>query len=351
MERKILHVDMDAFFASVEQLDHPEYRNKPVIVGGSSDRGVVATCSYEARKYGVHSAQPAYMARKLCPDGIFVHGNHKRYSEVSKAVFRILHEICDKVQVVSIDEAYLDVTDLYYSPMYIAKYIKKKVKDEIGLTLSVGISYNKFLAKLASDWNKPDGIKMITRDMVPDILKPLPIRKVHGLGAKSVEKLNKIGIFTIGDLLAYNEDFLESYLGKFGKEIFERINGIDDRPVDVSSGDRKSIGTETTLSKDLSEKSEIEHYFKGFSEKISDIMKKKNVVAKTVTIKLKTKDFDSHTRSRTVNISVQEAEDIFQIAKELLNEYDLSIPVRLVGIAVSNLEDMSTIQLSFFDKF
>ncbi|MBN2794050.1 MAG: DNA polymerase IV [Clostridia bacterium] len=351
MERKILHVDMDAFFASVEQLDHPEYRGKPVIVGGVSDRGVVSTCSYEARKYGIHSAQPAYLARKLCPNGIFVHGNHKRYSEVSKAVFKILYEVCDQVQVVSIDEAYLDVSSLYYSPMYIAKYIKKRVKDEIGLTLSVGISYNKFLAKLASDWNKPDGIKWITKEMMPDILKPLSIRKVHGLGAKSVEKLNKIGIFTIGDLLGYDQYFLESFLGKYGIEIYERIHGIDMRPVEAESGERKSIGTETTLSKDLEDKEEIKKYFLEFSNKISDTLKTKQMVAKTITIKMKTCQFDSHSRSKTVNIPVVESEDLYHIACELLKEYDLRLPVRLVGISVSNLEDLNSVQLSFFDNF
>lgn len=351
MERKILHVDMDAFFASVEQLDHPELRGKPVIVGGSSDRGVVSTCSYEARKYGVHSAQPTFMAKKLCPNGIFVRGNMQRYSEVSKQVFEILYSVCDKVQVVSIDEAYLDVTALYYSPLFIAKHIKKRVKAEIGLTLSVGISYNKFLAKLASDWNKPDGIMMITRDMVPDILKPLAIGKVHGLGKKSVEKLNKIGIFTIGDLLRYDRDFLENYMGKFGPEIYDRINGIDDRPVRTESGDRKSIGTETTLKKDIENKADVKPYLEKFSHKIAEILKRKQVVAKTVTIKLKTSDFIQHTRSKTLNIHVEKAEDIQQVAFDLLDEYPWQDPVRLIGLTVSNFESVENMQISLFDTF
>lgn len=351
MERKILHVDMDAFFASVEQLDHPELRGKPVVVGGSSDRGVVATCSYEARKYGIHSAQPTFLAKKLCPEAIFISGDHKRYSQVSKEIFKILYSICDKVQVVSIDEAYLDVTDLYYSPMYIAKHIKERVKNEIGLTLSVGISYNKFLAKLASDWNKPDGIKMISKDMIPDILRPLEISKVHGLGKKSVDRLNKIGIFTIGDLLKYNRDFFESFMGKYGLEIYERIHGIDHRPVESESGSRKSIGTETTLSEDLDDLEVIKSYISKFANKIENILDQKNFSAKTVTIKMKTFDFQQHTRSKTLNYSIHKAQDIESVAFDLLEEYKLAIKIRLIGVTVSNLEDRENEQLTFFELF
>jgi len=348
--RKILHVDMDAFFASVEQLDHPELRGKPVVVGGSSDRGVVATCSYEARKYGIHSAQPTYMAKKLCPNAIFVRGNHSRYSEVSKQIFDILYSICDKVQVVSIDEAYLDVSDLFYSPQYIAKYIKKRVKEEIGLTLSVGISYNKFLAKLASDWNKPDGIMEIKEEMVPDILRPLPIRKVHGLGKKSVEKLNKIGIFTIDDMLKYDQSFYESFMGKFGIEIYDRIQGIDEREVNVSSGGRKSIGTENTLSEGTDDTDTLKNYLTGFAEKIEKSLSKKNVSVKTVTIKLKTFDFQQHTRSKTLTHYIYRFEDLEQVAHDLLDEYNLETKVRLIGLTVSNFEDRQQEQLTFFEN-
>lgn len=350
MDRKILHVDMDAFFAAVEQLDNPDLRGKPVVVGGSSDRGVVATCSYEARKYGIHSAQPTFMAKKLCPDAIFVRGNHKRYSEVSKQVFEILHGICDKVQVVSIDEAYLDVTDLFYSPIYIAKHIKKRVKEEIGLTLSVGISYNKFLAKLASDWNKPDGIMEINKDMVPDILKPLAIRKVHGLGKKSVEKLNKIGIFTIGDMFNYDKEFFDTYLGKMGSEIYDRINGIDNRPVSSESGERKSIGTETTLSKNLDEVDALKSYLSKFSGKIEEILERKHLSARTVTIKLKSFDFVQHTRSKTLNTYISKKEDIESVAHDLLDDFGLETEIRLIGLTVSNFEDRQQEQLNLFDN-
>lgn len=349
MLRKILHVDMDAFFAAVEQLDHPEYRGKPLIVGGSSDRGVVATCSYEARAYGIHSAQPTFMAKKLCPDAIYVSGNHERYSEVSKQIFSILGNICDKIQIVSIDEAYLDVTDLYYSPLYIAKYIKKRVKDEIGLTLSVGISYNKFLAKLASDWNKPDGIMEIKKEMVPEILKPLPIRKVHGLGKVSVSKLNKIGIFTIEDLLNYSKDFLEDFLGKYGIEIYYRIRGIDDRQVKYDSNVRKSIGTESTLSEDTDNIDYLKDQINHFCIKIEKILLRKMLAAKTVSIKLKTHDFETHTRSRTINHYIYKADEISKIACDLFEEYDLTKKIRLIGVTVSNVESRNQEQLNIFD--
>lgn len=348
MGRRILHVDMDAFFASVEQLDHPEYRGKPVIVGGVSDRGVVSTCSYEARAFGVHSAQPAYMAKKLCPDGIFVRGTMSRYSEVSKQVFKILHEICDHVQVVSIDEAYLDVSELFYTPTYIAKHIKKRVKEEIGLTLSVGISYNKFLAKLASDWNKPDGMMVIKEEMVPDILKPLPIRKVHGLGKKSVERLNRIGIFTVDDMLKYDRTFYEQFFGKFGTEIYQRIHGIDHRPVASEGGGRKSIGSETTLKEDTSDVLSLKNHLTHFAIKIEEVLVKKHIGAKTITIKLKTFDFKQHTRSKTLNHYVHHHREIEDIAHDLLDEYDLSKPVRLIGLTVSNFEDRAHEQLTLF---
>lgn len=351
MERRILHVDMDAFFASVEQLDHPELRGKPVVVGGSSDRGVVATCSYEARKYGIHSAQPTYLAKKLCPHAIFVSGNHKRYSQISKEIFQILYSICDKVQVVSIDEAYLDVSDLYYTPTYIAKHIKERVKKEIGLTLSVGISYNKFLAKLASDWNKPDGIKLITKEMIPDILVDLSISKVHGLGKKSVTKFNNIGIFTIGDLLKYDQQFFENFMGKYGIEIYERIHGVDDRPVSSEASGRKSIGSETTLSEDVDDLELVKTYIKKFAFKIEKILEEKNMSAKTVTIKMKTYDFLQYTRSKTLNYTIHTGLDIEKVANDLLDEYGLETKIRLIGVTVSNLEDREIEQLTFFEMF
>lgn len=227
MHRIILHVDMDAFFASVEQLDNPQLRGKPVIVGGVSERGVVSTCSYEARKFGVKSAMPVFMAQRLCPKGHFVRVRYHRYKEISNKIFAIFREVTQLVEPLSIDEAYLDVTNSrFLSGMEAAIYIKSRVLKEIGLTLSIGISYNKFLAKLASDWNKPNGIKVIDKDMIPKILLPLSISKIYGLGKKSVQRLNNMGIYIIKDLYPLNKEFFLEYLGKSGLDIYERIRGI-----------------------------------------------------------------------------------------------------------------------------
>ena len=246
MDRIILHVDMDAFFASVEQLDNPSLRGKPVIVGGVSERGVVSTCSYEARKYGVHSAMPGFMARSKCPMGIFLPVRYGRYKEISNKIFDIFKEITPVIEPLSIDEAFLDITDTDFKDgKRVALYIKDRVKKEIGLNLSIGISYNKFLAKLASDWNKPNGIMEIREDMIPDILLPLSISKIHGLGKKSVGKLNNMGIFTVQDLYLLPREFFHSYLGKSGIDIYNRIRGIDDREVQVTR-ERKSVGKERT---------------------------------------------------------------------------------------------------------
>ncbi len=201
---------------------------------------------------------PGFMARQKCPNGVFVRGNHDRYREVSKEVFAILYSITDLVQPLSIDEAYLDVTHDRRNAVEIGYEIKRRVKKEVGLTISVGISYNKFLAKLASDWNKPDGLFVIPRDQVPDILKPLAVKKVHGLGHKSVEKLNRIGIFTIADLLKYSEDYLQEYMGSFGGDIYHLIRGEDTRPVRVTR-QVKSIGRETTLKTNTEDKEENEN--------------------------------------------------------------------------------------------
>jgi len=347
-DRKILHVDMDAFFAAVEQLDHPEWRGKPVIVGGTSRRGVVSTASYEARKYGVHSAMPGFQAKKLCPNGIFVRGNMARYKEMSEHVFKILNDVTDVIQPVSIDEAYLDVTGIFHSPEYIGKYIKRRVKEETGLVISVGVSYNKFLAKLASEWNKPDGFFTINRDMVPDILVPLPVGKVHGLGKKSVERLNRIGIFTIGDLLQYRKEDLKLFLGSWGEEIYDRIRGIDDRPVRVE-GERKSIGKETTLKEDTDDKELMKTYLRDFAESVAKVMKRKNVEAKTITVKFKTKDFEGHTRSKTLSIPVSRADDIYTEAIHVLEHIDFPKKIRLIGLSMSGLVPMEERQTTLFD--
>ncbi|ABS40527.1 DNA polymerase IV [Clostridium botulinum] len=346
MDRVIIHVDMDAFFASVEQMDNKKLRGKPVIVGGIGERGVVSTASYEARKYGVHSAMPVFIAKKRCPFGIYVPGRHERYKEVSNNIFKILYKVTPIIEPVSIDEAYLDITNIKEEPIKVAEHIKKKVKNEMGLTLSVGISYNKFLAKLASDWNKPDGIKIIRQDMIPSILMPLPINKIHGIGKKSVEKLNNIGIYTVEDMHKLSRDFCIEYFGKFGVEIYERIRGIDYREVKVSR-ERKSIGKEITLKKDITNKEEMKKYLLDFSNKVSANLYKRNSGGKTVTVKIKTSNFQTHTRSKTVNDYIRDKDEIYNIACDILEHINFKEPIRLIGLTVSNLGENKIKQLTF----
>lgn len=346
MENNILHVDMDAFFASVEQRDNPELRGKPVIVGGMSERGVVSTCSYEARKYGVHSAMPIFMAKEKCPNGIFVSGRYGRYTKVSQDVFRILNDITPIIEQVSIDEGYLDISDSKFrNGMETARYIKNRIFREVGLTISVGISYNKFLAKLASDWNKPNGIKEISRDMVPEILLPLPLSKIHGLGKVSVGKLNNMGIYYVRDLYKMPKDFYIEYLGKNGLEIYERIRGIDNRKIETVR-ERKSVGKERTLKFDTDNKEELLEYIREFSYEIESILNRKNVMGKTITLKFKTKDFENHTRSRTLNYYVSTQKEIYNAAKEMLESEELHQSLRLIGVSISSFKETEIEQMT-----
>lgn len=347
MERRILHVDMDAFFASIEILDNPNLKGKAVIVGGGSDRGVVTTCSYEARKYGVKSAMPGFKAKALCPNGIFLPVRYYRYKEISNKVFNLLYDITDKIEQVSIDEAYLDISDLEENSMEIALKIKKIIKEEIGLTLSVGISYNKFLAKIASDWNKPSGLMEIKEGEVKELLGPLNISKVYGLGRKSVERLNNIGIYVIKDMYELPKYIYEEYFGKFGNEIYERIRGIDKREV-ITTRERKSIGKEITLKKDTNDLNELSKYIRGFSKSIEDYLFKNKLMAKTLTLKLKDRDFINHSKSKTYNFYLKDKNDIYREALKLLVETETNKKIRLIGVSVSSLESYSNEQLSLF---
>lgn len=342
-----MHVDMDAFFAAVEVIDNPSLKGKPVMVGGTTERGVVATCSYEARAYGVRSAMPAYIARAKCPEGIFLPVRYERYKEISNKIFNIFYELTQYVEPLSIDEAYLDITEVDRSPIEIAKYIKAKVRTETGLTISVGISYNKFLAKLASDWNKPNGLKIIEKEMIPEILFPLTINKVYGLGNKSVKKLNDIGIFTIEELYRLPQELLLEFFGKFGAEIYDRIRGIDKRKVEVSR-ERKSIGRETTLRVDTDNKEDLKEYIKIFSKSIAITMQSKNVSGKNITIKIKTASFISHTKSKTLMHFVYKEEDLYKEACGILEEIELEEKIRLIGVSVSSLKENKIEQLYMF---
>lgn len=347
MERKIIHIDIDAFYASVEEIDNPSLKGKPVIVGGGSERGVVCTANYIARKYGIHSAMPGFKAKKLCHNGIFLPVRMDRYKEVSREVFKIFYGITPLVEPLSIDEAFLDVTNLDVDPLNIARYIKREVKKKTGLTVSVGVSYNKFLSKLASDWNKPDGLMVITEDMIPDILLPLPVKKVYGIGRVTKEKLNKRGIFTISDLYKLPRKYLYDEFGKGGYEIYDRIRGVDDREVSPER-ERKSYGKETTLRENTTSKEELFYYIKDFCRSISNMLKRENLYGRTITLKIKTGNFKNHSKSKTLDEYIREEKDIEKVAKELLDSIELVEEIRLIGVTVSNLEDIKAEQLSFF---
>lgn len=342
-----MHVDMDAFFSSVEVLDDKSLKGKPVIVGGVSQRGVVATCSYEARKFGVSSAMPIYKAKALCPNGVFLPTRHSRYKEVSNKVFEILYKVTENIEPVSIDEAYLDITDIKKDPILTALKIKSMIKLELGLNISVGISYNKFLAKLASDWDKPNGLKIITEDMVPKILMDLPIKKVHGLGKKAEKKLNSIGVFTIEDLYDLPKELMQVYFGKQGLEIYDRIRGVDKRQVSIER-ERKSIGRETTLKKDTMDKEELKGYIKVFAQDIENQLERKNLRGKTITLKIKNSEFENHTRSRTLSKYIYSKEDIFLEVEKILDSIVIDEYIRLIGVTLSNLSDYETEQLTIF---
>ncbi|MDK2867644.1 MAG: polymerase [Clostridiales bacterium] len=348
--RQIIHFDIDAFYASVEQLDHPEYRHKPIIVGGDSDRSVVATCSYEARKFGVRSAMSAVVAKRRCPDGIFVYPRMQRYQEVSRKIFQYIESINCDLQKVSIDEGYLDITPLKIEPKQFAKQLKEAVFALTGLTISVGISYNKFLAKLASDWNKPDGIFEIRPSDVPAILLPLPIIKIHGLGKKSCEKLNRIGIFTIADLYQYPLDAVGQIIGEtFAKEIIDRIHGIDNRPVEVTQ-ERKSYGKETTLDEDTMDRSLLDDILKRYLERIIAALSERQLMAKTITIKVKYHDFEQFTRSHSLERATINAKMLFEAYEILFQQTQFEKPVRLIGITLSNLEEIGFKQFNILEE-
>lgn len=349
MDKIILHVDMDAFFASVEQIDNLKLKGKPVIVGGISERGVVSTCSYEARKYGVRSAMPIFMAQKLCPQGVYLKVRYGRYKEISNKIFDIFKEVTELVEPLSIDEAFLDITDntRFKSGMAAAQYIKERVYRQLGLTLSIGISYNKFLAKLASDWNKPNGIMTITEDMIPEILRPLPISKIFGLGKKSVSKLNNMGLFKIEDLYPLPRQFFVEYFGKQGIDIYERIRGIDKRELKVNR-DRKSYGRETTLKFNTDDKDEIRKYINDFCMEISEYLKKNNIFIKTITVKYKSSLFENHTRSKTLGYYTNDFKVIFNVANDILKEEKFSSSIRLIGVTVTSIKEVELEQLTLF---
>lgn len=330
---------MDAFFASVEQLDQPHLRNKPIAVGGSKERGVVAAASYEARKFGVRSAMSSKLAAKKCPELIFVTPRFQRYREVSQQIRSVFFEYTDLVEPLSLDEAFLDVTTNkkgLKSATLIAEEIRKKIFDITGLTASAGISINKFLAKIASDYHKPNGQMTINPEEVLNFLERLEVKKFFGVGKVTCQKMYRLGIFTGKDLREKDLAFLEKHFGNSGQHYFNISRGISNAPV-APNKMPKSIGAERTFEENLTSVVFLQERLKDVCEEVSNRLQKRNLAGKTITLKIKYSDFSVQTKSNTLPYFVSNFELLFDTASDLLLQQDLNNSVRLIGVQVSNL--------------
>lgn len=337
--RKIIHIDMDAFYASVEQMDHPELKGKPVAVGGSEIRGVVSAASYEARKFGVRSAISGVLAKKYCPEIIFVRPRFDRYKEISVQIHKIFRDYTDLVEPLSLDEAYLDVTQNKKgnpSATLIAQEIRKRIFYEVGLTASAGISVNKFVAKIASDFNKPNGQKTVNPDEVLAFLEELPIRKFYGVGKVTTEKMYQLGIFTGLDLKSKTIEFLEKHFGKSGRFYYHVVRGIHNSEV-KSERIAKSVAAEHTFNENLSSEIFMEEKLEVIAQQLEKRLKRYNIAGKTVTLKIKYSDFSQQTRSKTLPYFISDKALLFETAKELLYQERMKDSVRLLGISLNNL--------------
>ena len=336
-QRKIIHVDMDAFYASVEQLDHPEWKGKPLAVGGDGGRGVVAAASYEARKYGVRSAMNGHRARELCPHLIFTKPRFDRYKEISETVRAIFLEYTPLVEPLSLDEAYLDVSD-YTSATMVAQEIRAKINQQTKLTASAGISTNKFLAKISSDWDKPNGQKTLAPNQITPFLESLDVKKFHGIGKKTKLKMYNLGIYTGKDLKAKSPSFMARYFGKSGNYYYNVVRGIHDSPV-IPQRIPKSVGIERTFSSNLSSELFLEVKLKELAENLEKRLQRNKVAGKTLTLKIKYSDFVQQTRSNTGKLYLSTKDLILEEAKTLLYQEKLLNSVRLIGITLSNLNN------------
>jgi DNA polymerase-4 len=354
-EKAILHLDIDAFYPSVEVLDHPELKGKAVIVGGARKRGVVSSASYEARKFGVHSAQPMATAMRLCPKGILLPVRMARYKEVSSQVFKIFHLFTPLVEPVSIDEAFLDVTGstrLFGQPEEMAATIKRLVQEETGLTISAGLAPSKFVAKIASDLEKPDGLTVVRPERVQAFLDPLPIDKMWGVGKQTQGRLHRLGIRTIGDLSRFPAEVLEKQFGKHGTKMHQLALGIDERAVFPWS-EAKSVGHEETFSRDILEREAARKEILSLAEKVARRLRREGVSGRTITLKVKYSDFVQVTRSATLAALTSDGHTLFSTACGLMEKTDVGRkPIRLLGVSVSQLShsSMSAEQLSLFGE-
>ncbi len=344
---------MDAFYASVEQLDNPDLKNKPVIIGSDSSRGVVSTCSYEARVFGVRSAMPNYIAKAKCPQGIFVYPRMSRYMEVSKNIHESLKNIFPIVEMASVDEAYIDASgmeNLYGNAIDIANKIKKTIYEASGgLTCSIGIAPIKFLAKIASDENKPNGLFIIEDDQVKNFINSLPIGKIPGVGKKFLEQLKKIGIYTCADVLKLSHEYWQNHFNKAGTTLFERANGIDLRSVEPYTI-RKSESSEITFKEDILDKKILKKFLKNQAERVGESLRKHSLKGRTITLKVKYSNFKQITRQLSIPIRTNCTKTIYENACKLLDELKLEKALRLIGLGVTNFENDLPVQLSLFDS-
>ena len=340
--RSILHVDMDAFYASVEQRDNPELRGKPLVVGGTTNRGVVAAASYEAREYGIRSAMPIRDALRRCPDLLRVRPRMSHYQAVSRQVFSIFRDVTPLVEGLSLDEAFLDVTAsvaLFGSPIEIARSIKQRILDETQLTASVGVAENKLVAKIASDLDKPDGLTVVYPADYEARLDPLPVSVIPGIGKKTLERLDGTGIETVRDLRLAEDRVLRPVFGRFSQKTKDRAAGIDDRPV-VSEREDKSISAEETYDTDLDSREEMERELLRLSERTATRLRKARLAAGTVQVKIRQSDFSTFTRQRKVNPPANGTDQLYAIACKLLGDWLTANPdekVRLLGVGGSSL--------------
>lgn len=343
-DRAILHVDMDAFYASIEQLDDPRLQGKPVIVGADPKeghgRGVVAACSYEARKFGVRSALPIGRAWKLCPEGFYVRPRMKRYSEVSSRVMEILRQFTNLVEPLSIDEAFLDITGsiaLFGAPVQIARAIKKQIRESTGLTASAGVAPNKFLAKIASDLKKPDGLVVVESAGVEEFLRDLPIARLWGVGPKTEERLHEMGLHTIGAIRKRpQEDMVRALGSNHGVHLHELAHGRDDRPV-VPDWEPKSISNETTFEEDTRDRELLVQTIRRLAESVGRRLRRENYQARKVTLKIRFEPFDTHTKQTSVKRPVDGDEEIARLALSLFDQFPLDRRVRLIGVGTGEI--------------
>jgi DNA polymerase-4 len=350
--RRILHCDMDCFYAAVHIRDDPSLLGKPVVVGGDpSGRGVVAAASYEARRFGIRSAMPAAQARRLCQDTVFLKPDFKRYRQESETTFAIYREYTPLIQTLSLDEAYLDVTghfEPYGSATAIAREIRRRVWEEQRLTVSVGVGPNKLIAKIASDYDKPDGFTVVRPSQVRDFLAPLAVRSLHGIGPATAKTLAGMGVERVADLRRLSLDQLLSAFGHWGRTLWEYARGIDERPVRAHS-QRKSLSTEHTFEKDLVGLEAMEEVLIKMADEVSSGLAERNLTASTLTIKVRYSDFTTVTRSRTLSVPTAAAEVIVLCAGELIRQTEAARrPVRLLGVGASNLVPGSLEQLRLF---